>query len=67
MQRAIKVKHTEKDGIIISTVLSAGLSGCIYETMVFGGEFDNHQHRTLTEEEALSEHDRLVRKIFPEE
>lgn len=57
--------------ILVSTVfigLDHGFNSqrpVVFETMIFGGEFDQHQERYCTWNEALSGHIRCVEMIKP--
>jgi len=64
------VARTEVDDIHVSTVFLGtdhnwfdGGPPILYETMVFGGEFDQHQWRHHTRVEALAVHDQIVAAI----
>ena len=66
-----RVALTEKDGVEVSTVF-LGLNHqygkgepLLFETMVFGGPFDEETERCSTWEEAEQQHREMVEKVFP--
>jgi hypothetical protein len=69
-----RVGFDETDGIQVSTVwlgLDHGLTFGegpleIFETMVFGGQYDQEQERYSTEQQAIEGHARWVRKAISE-
>lgn len=63
-----KVGLSDQNGVSISTVwlgLNHAWSGppLIFETMVFGGEFDGEQERYSTLEEAIKGHEAMIEKV----
>ena len=65
------IGYEERDGVRVSTVWLGlnhnylpGGPPLIFETMVFGGEFDQHQDRYSTEAQAIAGHDQWVAKVF---
>jgi hypothetical protein len=64
-----KVRHDVLDDISISTVFlgidhsHGGSVPILFETMVFGGEFDQYQERYSTIEEAIEGHQKIFDKI----
>jgi len=64
------VKKTEIDEDVTVSTVFLGLDRqfgngppLIFETMVFGGEFDEQQRRYSTWDEAIEGHNQVVRKI----
>ncbi len=71
--KAIKrVDFTSRDGVDVSTVFLGrdhayfGDAPLLFETMVFGGEFDQEQERYSTLQEAKDGHAAMVKKVWPE-
>ena len=65
-----RIALTQKDGVTVSTVwlgidhsFGTGVP-LIFETMVFGGEFDQDMDRYATKEEALAGHEAMCQKIW---
>lgn len=64
------IKETEKDGVRISTAFLGidhqYLDGepLLFETMVFGGEYDLEMDRYSNIDAAEKGHDEMVRKVF---
>lgn len=60
-------KETFVEGVQVSTVwlgLPINDDGLgIWETMVFGGEFDGHQWKYATRQEAYDDHERIIREV----
>jgi hypothetical protein len=60
------VAKTDVEGALVSTVFlsldHAFMTGppVLYETMIFGGPFDNYQWRHRNRHEALAAHDQIV-------
>ena len=67
-----RVGYTSSDGIDVSTVW-LGIDHSftpgppiIFETLVFGGQYDQDGERYCTEQEAIEGHERWVRKAITE-
>ncbi len=59
-----RIAYTEIDDVNVSTVCLPMMHiGGMYETMIFGGAFDEYQWRYETEQEALEHHEKLVEMI----
>jgi hypothetical protein len=67
--RAVKREYVD-DGVMVSTVFLGidhsfllGEKPILWETMVFGGKFDQHETRFSTRQEALDGHKRICDAI----
>jgi hypothetical protein len=67
--KRVALYEDEEKGITVSTVwlgLEHGFDNglpIIFETMVFGGDFDGEQERYCTEEEAIAGHQKWVKAV----
>ena len=68
-----RVALTEIDGVSVSTVFLGldhsfgGGTPILFETMIFGGEYDDYQERYHTLEEAQAGHEKAVSLVKMEE
>lgn len=70
--RIVKSEYLDNENVRVSTVF-LGYDGCFmpghndkplfFETMVFGGDYDDYLKRYETYEEASNEHDKIVQMI----
>lgn len=64
-----RVAHTKVAGVEVSTLWIGIDHGDgmgppqIFETMIFGGEYDGHQVRYATEEQAVDGHKHIVSRL----
>lgn len=66
-----RVAITRKEGVTVSTIFLCndhswgGGPPLLFETMVFGGEYDNEQKRCTTWNEAQQMHADMCKKVWP--
>lgn len=68
-QRHQRVAYDDVDGVMVSTVFLSldhswgGGPPVLWETMIFGGERDQEQHRYTSAQEALEMHAKIVESL----